>query len=206
MTTHHERWEPLLPWYLNGTLQPEEARDMRAHAATCVTCRSALRDLEEIQDAVEQTPIPGFDVESGVRALRMAVEGPEASRQRADPSRWAPLAAAATMLLALGAAWLLAPQRPALEEPSHEPTFRTLSDAPAQTPPGERVAHILFSEQTTEAEIRRLLTDAEAQIIDGPDDLGLYRLKLPSETAEAAIERLEASDRVRFVALTRTTP
>jgi hypothetical protein len=39
-----ERADELLPWYLNGTLDEEERRDVREHLADCEGCRRALED------------------------------------------------------------------------------------------------------------------------------------------------------------------
>ncbi|MBN2471473.1 MAG: zf-HC2 domain-containing protein, partial [Anaerolineae bacterium] len=40
----HTRWQEMLPYYLNGTLSPEDRAALETHLAGCPACR---RELEE---------------------------------------------------------------------------------------------------------------------------------------------------------------
>lgn len=47
-----DRYAPLIPWYVNGTLPEEERRALEAHASSCEECRTLLetaRDLASIR-------------------------------------------------------------------------------------------------------------------------------------------------------------
>jgi anti-sigma factor RsiW len=47
-TTTHDHALEQLPWFLNGTLEDDERREVEAHLATCVECRA---ELEATRDA-----------------------------------------------------------------------------------------------------------------------------------------------------------
>jgi len=48
----HEEVALLLPWYLNGTLEPKEHRKVENYLAVCSECRLEMEELKIIQSAV----------------------------------------------------------------------------------------------------------------------------------------------------------
>ena len=60
--------------------------------------------------------------------------------------------------------------------------YRTLS-APSITETEEtsKTIHVVFKEDASEAEIRNLLLQMNARIIDGPCSSGLYIIRIPSQ-------------------------
>jgi anti-sigma factor RsiW len=49
----HEQAQQLLPWYVNGTLEADEAALVEAHLAECAECRA---DLAAEQASTSSTP------------------------------------------------------------------------------------------------------------------------------------------------------
>ncbi|MEO8374128.1 MAG: zf-HC2 domain-containing protein [Sphingomonas bacterium] len=85
----HGAAQSLLPWYVNGTLDPAEAALVEAHLANCADCRA---DLDADRALGRQVAGLSLDVEHGWAAMR-------ARAPRSDPycrfgscggrSRWA---------------------------------------------------------------------------------------------------------------------
>ena len=50
----------LMPWYVNGTLSSDEARQVAAHLAECAQCRDELAQLMRLQVEV-RSAIQGLD-------------------------------------------------------------------------------------------------------------------------------------------------
>ncbi|MEW6570218.1 MAG: hypothetical protein AB1390_03430 [Nitrospirota bacterium] len=60
-----------------------------------------------------------------------------------------------------------------------KPEYRTLSAPPAKTEDSVKI-HIVFKETAAEADIRKLLLQVHARIINGPSRSGLYVIEIPS--------------------------
>ena len=111
---HTTRHEELLPAYALGALDGEELRELEAHVATgCADCDRQLRlwqgDLEEL--AVSVAPVTPSEM-TRQRVLKLAENSPRpvpvAPAATARPNtltRWAMLAAAACLLLAVWSGW-----------------------------------------------------------------------------------------------------
>ena len=87
---------------VDGTLSPERQAQLDAHCRECESCRDLLNDLKEIRAAASRldrlTPSP--DLWNAIAAKVRACDARYRSRS------WAPLAAAAALVMMLGtAAW-----------------------------------------------------------------------------------------------------
>lgn len=101
---HSPRHEELLPAYALGAVDGEDLREMEAHLATgCAECRRQLDlwqgDLEELAASVE----PIAPSETARRRVQRIAGAAAPIRPRAP--RWAVLAAAASLLLAVWSGW-----------------------------------------------------------------------------------------------------
>ncbi|TDI59497.1 MAG: hypothetical protein E2O93_01185 [Alphaproteobacteria bacterium] len=67
------------------------------------------------------------------------------------------------------------------------------------------IALVAFHDVASASDIGALMIDNEAEIVGGPAEGGLYRIRFPqSADPEAVVERLRAaSDVVKFVALSQ---
>ena len=103
--------EPAISEWIDGTLDLDTQRRVEAHIAACTPCRALADDLRIIQRAAgaleEPTAPPGV-----WPAVSRRLEGEARARRTASSERWrwtswAGLAAAATVILAIGIGWSL---------------------------------------------------------------------------------------------------
>ncbi len=182
-TEERRRLEELLPFYVNGTLDPEETRHLEAALAEDASLRAELAFVQALRGVVQEERPQGLGELGERRLLRSIRQEKRASRLRRAV---VPIAIAASLLLV-----------------AQVVTIGVLSqdEVPGVVEPLGETAElqVVFTPDATEAEIRTLLFEAGATIVDGPSALGVYRLD--AEDPAAALDALEArSDLVAHVA------
>jgi anti-sigma factor RsiW len=173
----HRQAQALLPWYVTGQLEPDEAQRIKAHLDACPVCRVELAAERRLREAIVSAPV-------------------EAREGRAPPPRgrvavgaWAAAAIAASVAMAAVAS-LWAPRLPAPHA-----VYRTLSD-PIAPPTGGLV--VVFDPTCPEGQMSSALARAHARIVDGPTAQGAYVLRVPPGAREAALAALRRSPGVRL--------
>jgi hypothetical protein len=63
---------PNLAAFALGGLEPEEAAEVRGHLASCPSCQKELRELEEVNHALEAAPSPSTDPPAYLKAEILA--------------------------------------------------------------------------------------------------------------------------------------
>jgi anti-sigma-K factor RskA len=63
---------PNLAAFALGGLEPEEAAEVRGHLASCPSCQKVLRELEEVNHALEAAPSPSTDPPAYLKAEILA--------------------------------------------------------------------------------------------------------------------------------------
>lgn len=58
---NHDTTRELLPWLLNGTLEPQEREDLRTHLKDCEDCRRELEETRQAMDVFQQH-VPAGDL------------------------------------------------------------------------------------------------------------------------------------------------
>lgn len=190
----HARAFELLPWLVNGSLQPAERDAVEQHVRTCILCRRELKEQQGLQDAIAAQPAVHVSPRSGFDELARELDGgvgtPRRQTRYASARPFAVAAAAGIALLAF-LLWLVSlPNLPS-------EAYTTLTTPPRAASPS---IDIVFAAGTTEAEMRALLEEIDGEIVAGPSDIGRYGVRLPGDESDVTgvLERLAADPRVRI--------
>lgn len=203
--TAHKVVDALLPWYVNGTLEDGEREYVRIHLEECAQCRQEavwLRDLHAACRTAKSVPGATDPLRHLRRQLdtRSTKRGLPARLRHAweGSNRWTRWGGAASLVLIV-----VALATPVLREAGEPALYRTLG-ASTTTASGSLV--VVFDPATTEAELRRVLREADARLVNGPTRSNAYILEIPiakrqdalrtlrSERAVVLVERLDARD------------
>jgi hypothetical protein len=81
--------------------------------------------------------------------------------------------------------------------------YRTLSDSGISAPRESRHLRVLFSDELTVQEMRQILGEIGAHVVNGPSPLGVYTVDVPSATGapdylRPALDALRAHPKVRL--------
>lgn len=188
----HRAAELLLPWFVNGTLKGQELDAVERHLRECARCQREVDWLREMQAAyadVETVPHPA----SSFQKLRRLLDEP---RRESGPvarlrgfwqqthlwGRWA-VVAELLVILVLGTLLASGTQPAAL--------YRTLGAA-ENAPHAAGNLVVVFDPRITEAQLRRIVRESGARLVDGPTAANAYVLELPVERQAAALKALRA--------------
>jgi anti-sigma factor RsiW len=203
----HERAFELLPWYVNGTLSDAEHGDVERHTRNCLPCRVALLEQRHLARLLKEQPTVRLSAEGGFERLLAEIDASRQSARRVPgqralrlprPAHFATAAALAASLVL--AAWLVTLGG----DSRREATFVTA------TQPGGANAEIdvVFANNVSAADHLALIREINGVAIDGPSDVGRYRVRLTEADADridGIIERLRGDARVRFAARAYST-
>ena len=179
----HEQAQMLLPWRVNGTLEPGEAALFEAHLAECDECREdlaanlALRRLYSDLPAERDPPPPAVLGDRQARPGQVSW----ALLRRGIGSGWgraAQLAVAAAAAVALVVVVTPSPR---------EGEYGLLGTDDAG-PTGNAI--VLFSPDTAERDLRAALDAVGARLVDGPTASGAYVVQVSADGRAEALERL----------------
>jgi len=200
-TCQRQEIAELLPWYVNETLGSEERKRTEDHIRECPACRREVEILNQIATSVQaEHPVPLSDLyarmiprlqpRGGARLLEWwrGVILPVPSFARVA------IAAQLAVIVALaGALAYIGPQ-----------AFTTLSGSDRTIGPAVRL-QVIFTAQTTAAQIRDALLPMNAIIVDGPTSLGVFTVDVPLgatgnvASKDEAVRRLQALPFVELV-------
>jgi len=203
---HHQKVWEILPWYVNGTLEGHEHEFVARHILRCQSCADEVVRCQSIATAVRsseeaaRTPSPEHFARLMERIDRgSASAAPERWRIRVrewiekirlvfqqTPSlfRWALAAQTAAIVLLAAAIIWQASLAPSL-------LYQTLSDAGSGPEPGRVTLQVVFTDDITEGEIRKLLSSIRATIVAGPSPMAVYTVALAADDHAAPAQTQE---------------
>jgi hypothetical protein len=196
----HGKAAELLPWLVNDTLRGAERVWVERHLSECVACRSEMEDLRTLQASIAEDDADAVvthafsrvsarldEVEPGPSAKRILRWIAGQWRQTRPWLRGAVIAQSALLAVLIGA--LLGQSAPHY--------YRTLAATPARASAGDQIV-VVFNSSLRETELRSLLLDLHARIVDGPSPTGAYTLELTQGEQWAALAKLRRQQSVVF--------
>ena len=197
----HRRTQELLPWFVNQTLDVDEATGVVAHLERCARCQA---------DAAEQAALRAIPVDDGSAdsldrnwaALRSSLDTPrERSSRRSGARPWWRQGLQLAVGIQAAVILVLAVVLVAVTLPPAEP-YRALG---ASTGAVEPNALVVFRADASENDMREALRGAGARIVGGPTSSDAYLLHL-SDPRPQAIAGLRAHPTVLRAESLQGTP
>lgn len=184
---HDDAWA-LLPWYITGTLEPDEHRAVERHLAGCDACAAELKTQRRLAECVREQCLAEEAAERQWAVLRARIAGDKrAALDRpvaADRGRVVPLRARRAPVVALGglavaAALALALFLPDAQQQTGQAPFVTLTtpnDGARNGVPQGPVLRVRVDERVSPADVSRLATAEGLFLLDGPTEGNVYTL------------------------------
>jgi hypothetical protein len=185
--------QKLLPWFVNGTLDSHESARVQGHLAECEECRDDLAGERQLARAVASLPLNADD---GWKAMQLRLAEAAPARGRLAPARLVgrrvPLgwAMAGSLAASFALALVMTGFRPGA---APQQTYHTLGSAPSAA---QGHAVVLFKPDTTEQQMRVILSAQGARVVDGPTAAGAYVLHIDGADPAGAIQALRQSQQV----------
>jgi predicted anti-sigma-YlaC factor YlaD len=183
----HDTLKKLLPWHMTGMLDTEDAARFESHLAECAECQTELVSERAL---ARQVCGLSLDVERNWAGLRQRIANDDAPDRQltAQPIMRRPYVmrwvlggqTAAIIILAL---FITVPQF------HRAPQYHALG-APAVMKTGNMI--VVFRPDTPEIELRRILRDSGARLVDGPTATDAYVLRVTDAGRSVALAKLRA--------------
>lgn len=215
-SSSHDDTFLLLPWYVNGTLEPDERSHVEEHINKCPICQQEIVLLTRVEktignDQTDDQEELTLNPQAGLDALMQRIELAE-SRNTRKPGfigklkdyvaglslhpfeRYGWAAALPVVALVLVTALLVWPQMS-----GHEPTYQTLT---GQNPPAQDTLRlrVIFADTTTDSDAQNFLDQMDERIVIKHSADGSYMLEVPANTEAgtitALLHTLKSNDKV----------
>lgn len=182
----HDEAEELLPWYVTGRLDAADRELVEKHLTDCPRCQAKLRVERRL---AEEYRAFSPEVEASWASLRERIEpSPPRPPKAANENWWSGLSrpvVAGLLAAQLAVVIVTAGAVSYVGQPSA--AYRALGSAPVAASAN---AVVIFEPQTSEEQLRRLLTANNAELVGGPTDADAYVLHIPAAERGAALARL----------------
>lgn len=215
-SSFHQEIFLLLPWYVNGTLAPEERGKVTTHLEDCAACQREMAFLANMEHTANTSDDIYALPESGFTAVMQRIDASESGHARkpeilSSARDWAaqffglhPLRRAAWTAAVVPAIALLVFAGFNLwpSSATHDPAYHTLSN-PQTTDTLPLRFRVKFNASIGEAEVQQFVTAIDERIMLTRKDGASYILELPAATdpvnAGALLQTLRSSGKVTAV-------
>ena len=205
------RFEELVPWYVNGTITRADRRwvdeFILSHRAAATFLQWETSLAKRLNDA-----IPSFMPETGFDRLQARMRAEPAAENISLSARlrtlWSgliqqPTFALATLAVVMLQAGVIGSLLNAPREAAPEYAL-TRSLTPAPNNPA--LLRVSFKSEVTEANLRGLLMEIGGAIVGGPGQLGAYLVQVPPARLDQAVATLKASPWIMAAEAVPPTP
>ncbi len=173
-----------LPWMANHSLDETERERLEQALERDPDLQKELTFQTVLRDSVKANELepPG---ERGLALLKRKI--PQERKKRVSASRgWRNTAIATSILVAVQATVMV-----------YVFNREDIANGRLAIPVGESIVEgsvlqIQFAPDATEAKIRKVLQESNAVLIDGPSELGIYLIRVPSYLVVAALQKLQS--------------
>ena len=187
----------LLPWFVNGTLEPAERTAVEQHLHECAACRRELDWLQQLSSAYVRSE-PALDTEGAFERLVPQLQRQDAPgttrspltwlrSQLSDTGAWLRFAVAMQFGVIVALGWAVALRG--------LPAYHGLA---ATAPRAAGSIIVVFDPGARESDVRRILRDVRARVVDGPTTANGYVLEMTdaATSSAAALARLRTEPAV----------
>lgn len=188
----------LLPWYVNGTLEPTARRELEQQLEQSPALRSEIAWLRRVRSQVQESaraelqqrsPDAGLDT---LMALVHAEQSGKVTPLRKRMGHW--MAATRRLPLSMGiAAAVVLSQAVIIRALLDKPAPDHLGTLSGGTVASGQTLQITFNPAATESQIRALLSSVQGEIVAGPGALGVYAVRVPDSQGPSALATLRGA-------------
>ncbi|MCZ4279909.1 hypothetical protein O4H49_03910 [Kiloniella laminariae] len=185
--------EELLPFYVNGSLSPEEQKRVEQALAEDPSIQKEIDFLEQLRAEVRDLDRGNSPGEFGLKRLQKALKDEQKLVNSAPQTGSAVSGYTRGWRLAAIAACLLLLLQTAVTLPLWQKRGDDLIAAGGGTGSqlSGQIISVTFVPEAREENIRNLLLAVDASIVEGPSALGVYRLSV-AQNSDAVVEKLLA--------------
>lgn len=201
-------WEAM-PWVLQNSASQKQRVWLKGHLAHCESCRAEFAQQSRLQRAMSLPSDIAVDANVGLKHLLSRLDAPVQQQEVRFNSRsgnWLSRTLIAVVLiqaLGIGALGMK------LWSVGERPSYRTLSQAPLQTPlPATLGAiRVVPDAAMTLADWNALLHALHLHVVGGPNSVGAYTVAPTDSTSTAhALQQLRATRGIRLAEPVATMP
>ena len=197
----HQEAAELLPWLVNDTLSHVEQAQVERHIAECIACKQEVVHLRTLQAALTREDAdPGATQALARLQPRLARAD---SKGAGAPVLWQALRThwQATRPWVRGtviAQFIVIASLSLFASSTLQPKYyHTLSRPAAPASPAATVV-VVFDATISERQLRDLVLQLSARIVDGPSPAGAYTLEVEQAQQRSVLAQLRAQSVVKF--------